>query len=207
MIPISGRRHVAPTLLWLLAAMLLLATLRTASAGPGAHGPGGEHLDAPTAAAGAHPGAVSPRLEAASDLFELVARHTGRELSILIDRFATNEPVLGAQVEVESGGLKAKATFHADHGDYAVDDAALLKMLAQPGEHPLVFTVIAGQDSDLLDGILKVETVVAQDGDAAHLHLPLAAGLALGAMALVLIIVGAWRLRARRRARAAGGSR
>ena len=46
------------------------------------------------------------------------------------------------------------ATFRAEQGDYAVTDAALLKALAAPGEHSLVFTLLAGQDSDLLDGTL-----------------------------------------------------
>ena len=75
-------------------------------------------------------------MEAKSETFELVARLGGGELSILIDRFETNEPVLNAQVEVESGKLKAVAKFHADQGDYAVDDAALLGALGQPGAHP-----------------------------------------------------------------------
>ena len=85
------------------------------------------------------------RVEANSDLFELVATLAGGELSILIDRFATNEPVLQAQVEVESGALKALAKFHADIGYYAVDDPAMLKKLSTPGEHPLVITVLANK--------------------------------------------------------------
>ena len=136
------------------ALVVLLAAQAPAIAGPGAHGPGGEHLDAPAAAAGA--AHAVPRFEAETDAFELVARLAGAELSILIDRYETNEPVLGAQVEIESGGLKAVARFHADHGDYAVDDPAMLKRLATPGEHAIVITVRAGQDSDLLDGTLVV---------------------------------------------------
>jgi hypothetical protein len=133
---------------------LVLLGFGMAHAGPGAHGPGGEHLDAPQGTASA--GTAAPRLEAQTELFELVARLGGGELSILIDRYATNEPVLNASVEVESGGLKAKATFHADHGDYAVDDAALLKRLSTAGEHALVITVQAGAEADLLDGTLVV---------------------------------------------------
>lgn len=122
-------------------------------AAPGAHGPDGEHLDAPQVASAA---SSAPRLEATSELFELVARLQGGEFSILIDRFATNEPVLNAQVEVESGPLKAKARFHQDLGDYAVDDPAMLKLLATPGEHPVVITILAGDETDLLDGLLQV---------------------------------------------------
>jgi hypothetical protein len=138
-----------------LACALLCGGLLTAAAvaGPGAHGPNGEHLDAP--AGGGVASAAAPRLEAKSDLFELVARLSGGELSIFIDRFESNEPLLSAAVEVESGAIKAKARFHADLGDYSVEDPALLKLLATPGEHPLVITVVAGDESDLLDGVLR----------------------------------------------------
>ena len=141
---------------------LLLLACGLAHAGPGAHGPNGEHLDAPGALSSA--GTTAPRLEAQTDLFELVARLGGGELSILVDRYATNEPVLDASVEVESGGLRAIAKFHADHGDYAIDDAALLKRLSTPGEHALVITVKAGADADLLDGTLVVGSAPTPEG-------------------------------------------
>ena len=145
-------------LVWagLMASLLALMPVIT-WAGPGAHGPNGEHLDSPTMG-NANAMRASLQIEAKSDLFELVATLAGGELSLLIDRFATNEPVLKAQVEVESGGLKAQAKFHADIGDYVIDDPAMLKKLSTPGEHPLVITVLAGEDSDLLDGVLRVAT-------------------------------------------------
>jgi hypothetical protein len=120
-------------------------------AGPGAHGPGGEHLDQP---AGTQAVSSRPRVEAQTDLFELVATLAANELSILVDRYETNAPVLGADIEVESGGRKAKAKFQADQGHYTVEDPAFLKMLATPGEHALVFTLNAGNDADLLNGAL-----------------------------------------------------
>lgn len=139
-----------------------------ACASPGAHGPNGEHLDAKPSGTAAV--STAPRLDAKSELFELVARLDGGELSILIDRFATNEPVLKANVEVESGPLKAKAKFHADLGDYAVDDPAMLKLLSAPGEHPLVITVLAGDESDLLDGVLHVGAAQVQQAAHGHSH-------------------------------------
>ncbi|MDP3605985.1 MAG: hypothetical protein Q8R59_09610, partial [Polaromonas sp.] len=54
-----------------------------AFAAPGAHGPNGEHLDAPAASGGAVNAA--PRFEAQSDLFEVVGRLQGGELSMLIN--------------------------------------------------------------------------------------------------------------------------
>ena len=147
----------------ILTAGLLAVTPILTSAGPGAHGPNGEHLDSPTMG-NANAIRTDLRVEANSDLFELVATLTGGELSILIDRFATNEPVLKAQVEVESGALKALAKFHTDIGDYVVDDPAMLKKLSTPGEHPLVITVLAGKDSDLLDAVMRVpESLVGHD--------------------------------------------
>lgn len=135
-------------------ALLLASLAAVAGAAPGAHGPNGEHLDAPPA--GATAAAASPRLEAQSERFELVAHLQGGELSLLIDHHASNEPLLQASVEVESGGLKALAPFHADLGDYAVDDPALLKLLSSPGEHVLLITVRAGDQADLLEGMLQV---------------------------------------------------
>jgi hypothetical protein len=129
---------------------LALATGPT-FAGPGAHGPNGEHLDAP-AATRAGPGL--PRVDAATEAFELVAELRAGELAVLVDRYDTNAPVLGAVLEVESGALKAVAAFRAEQGDYVVTDSAMLAALRQPGEHALVFTLIAGGDSDLLDGTL-----------------------------------------------------
>ncbi len=154
------KRHPSQHLL-AAAAMALLATA-TATAAPGAHGPNGEHLDAPTTMRAA---SALPRVEAKSETFELVAELRTNELVTVVDRFESNEPVLGAQLEVESGSLKAVAAFRAEQGDYAVTDAAMLKALAAAGEHGLVFTLVAGKDSDLLDG-----TLVAAGGGHEHAH-------------------------------------
>lgn len=149
-----------------LTALVLLLSAAPAVAAPGAHGPNGEHLDAPTQA-GASRGSV-PGFEARSDTFELVGRLQGGELSILINRYATNEPVLNATVEVETGNLKALAKFHADMGDYAIDDASMLKALAAPGDHPVLVTVLAGNESDLLDGTLTIAGAAADDHGHSH---------------------------------------
>jgi hypothetical protein len=187
--------------LWasLMASLLALMPILT-WAGPGAHGPNGEHLDTPTTGH-ANATQASLHIEAKSDLFELVATLTGGELSILIDRFATNEPVLQAQVEVESGALKAKAKFHADVGSYVIDDPAMLKQLLTPGEHPLVITVLAGKDSDLLDAVLRVPA-----SSAVHDHGIHWAWWALGALAtLALLGIAAARLRSQRQRRFSHG--
>ena len=199
-----------------LSALLLVAT-PCAMAGPGAHGPNGEHLDGPTPVRAA---SALPRVEAKSETFELVAELRPSELAIVVDRFESNEPVLGAQLEVESGSLKAVAAFRAEQGDYAVTDAALLKALAAPGEHGLVFTLVAGKDSDLLDGTLvgtasRVVTATAKNDhghapggdDHGHDHaLERAAWIGAGIAALGLISgIAWWRQRRRDAGKLQGG--
>jgi hypothetical protein len=149
-------------------AMALGALSPWSAAAPGAHGPNGEHLDAPASNA-AQPATAQPRFEARTESFELVGTFASGELSMLIDRFETNEPVLNAQVEVESGSLKAKAAFRADHGDYAVQDKAMMALLAKPATHALVITVLAGQESDLVDATLVVAAAEQAD-ESAHGH-------------------------------------
>lgn len=134
-------------------ALLLLALALPALASPGAHGPNGEHLDGPAASSAA---SSVPRVETFSELFELVGHLSGGELSVLIDRYDTNEPVLNGKLEVQHKGLKAQAKFHADIGDYAIDDEKMLNALSTPGKHALLFTFVAGGDSDLLEGTLEV---------------------------------------------------
>ena len=185
----------------LTASLLALMPLPT-WAGPGAHGPNGEHLDAPTMGQANAMQAIL-QIEAKSDLFELVATLTGGELSIFIDRFASNEPVLQAQVEVESGGLKAQAKFQAVVGHYAIDDPAMLKKLSTPGEHPLVITVLAGKDSDLLDAVWRVPAALAFDDHHVHWE-----WWALGALAsLVFLGIATARLRKQRQHRFSIGGR
>lgn len=174
-----------------------------AVAGPGAHGPGGEHLDAPGAhAAGA---TAQPRIEIHSELFELVGYLGGGELSVMINRFETNEPVLNAQVDVATGASKAAARFHGDHGDYAIDDAAFLKLLSVPGEHPLIFTIIAGADSDLLEGTLTVTPAQIESHSSEHSHALDYTLVAAAALALLIAAVALWKHRARKRPRYGAG--
>ena len=87
---------------------------------------------------------AAPRGQASSALFELVAIAQGEELVIYIDRFATNEPVRDAAVEVETPAGPATAA--------ASDDAYRLKApwLAKPGHVDLIVTLTVGADTDIL---------------------------------------------------------
>lgn len=62
---------------------------------------------------------IAPRAEASSEQFELVAVHRDGRLAISLDRFATDEPVLGAVIEVETPQGNAAAKAQPD-GTYAL---------------------------------------------------------------------------------------
>jgi hypothetical protein len=191
----------------LLLAGSLAILCANAWASPGAHGPNGEHLDvAPTAGATSS----APRIEARSESYELVGRLQGGELSMFINRFATNEPVDHAKVEVELGGLIATAPFHGDQGDYAVADEKFLEALGTKGTHALVITVVDGNASDLLEGSLEVGAAPASEAGHGHgrANSLLSVGLAVAALGAVGIL--GWLVGRNSRSRsttAQGGSR
>lgn len=132
----------------------------------------------PTAAP---PAAVAtPRAEAQSELFELVASLEGDRLMLYLDRYADNRPVDRARIEIESGNWKAVAEPAAD-GAYTARAVAL----AQAGSHPLVFTVTAGDESDLLETTMTVSPPAAVTTATAHGPW-VRAGLWIGAALLAL---------------------
>lgn len=94
---------------------------------------------------------IAPRVDASSTTFELIAVHRNNALTIFIDRFVTNEPVTGAQVEVDTpkGPLTAKEN---PDGTYTLP----ADWAAAGGAHDLIFTVTAGADIDVLTGTLKL---------------------------------------------------
>ena len=177
------------------AALLLLLPLLTGNVF--AHG-GEDHGDA--AAAPVIASEAGPRASAASEDFELVAVAQGGELLIYLDRFATNEPVAGAEIEIESGAFKAVAHAVAP-GVYTVAGDAF----ETPGRHPLTITIETDAKSGGVSDLLGATLDVAAPVDPAPASRP--AGLAglspttlalLAAAAVVLLAVGASVLRRRR---------
>lgn len=165
-----------------------LLAISAAIAGPGAHGPNGEHLDGKATTTGA--ASSVPRTETFTEAFELVGHLSGGELSIMIDRYETNEPVLNGTLEVQYKDLKAKATFHADLGDYAVDDPTFLAAISKPGSHALLFTLIAGEESDLLESTLTVAEKATDHGHNQPIsRIWLMTAIAAAAFAAAILIV------------------
>lgn len=181
-------------------ALVVALAASAALAGAGFHGPDGQHLNeqAPKNA----DTAASPRLEAHTELFELVGVLGAGELSLMIDRFESNEPVLDAQVQVQTLTARAVAAFHADHGDYSVTDPELLQTLSQPGQHPVVITVTTATGvSDLLDVTLDVPA----SGAIPATSLPTGLAWWLGpGLAAALLAAGAWLILKRRATRRTG---
>ncbi len=143
---------------------------------------------------GATPSAVSatlaPRIEAQSESFELLAVLESGKLTLYLDRFATNEPVSNARIEIESGAFKAVAEPGAGSVYTAPGEA-----FAKPGQYPLVFTIQAADDSDLLNGTL---TVPQPAGQSTHGH-GWTEWLIWISSSVVVVFGAAWLLLRRRR--------
>lgn len=115
---------------------------------------GHEH-DAPVVAVISN---LAPRAEAASELYELVAIARAGELVIYLDRFATNELVDGASIEVETPtGPEAARTVANE--PYKLSAPWTNK----PGSYDLIFTVTRDGNADVLP-----VTLVIPPGDPAR---------------------------------------
>lgn len=142
------------------------------------------------------PSASLPRGSAASTDFELVAVLRNFELTIYLDRFANNEPVAGASIEVETpeGSRSAEAK---DDGSYR-----LAAPWAKAGGHyNLIFTVAAGETADVLPLTIDVPERGGQGAAPAGAW----GGFGLGSLLLAgfAIAIGAVLYRRRFAARAA----
>jgi RND family efflux transporter MFP subunit len=138
-----------------------------------------------------------PRGEASSSAFEVVAIAQGAELVIYLDRFATNEPVRDASIDVETPDGPATAV--------AADGAYRLKApwLAKPGQVDLIVTATAGAETEILPVRIDVREGAAAAPEAngtlgrVRSLLQPAAGLAAGFGFLCGIAVMSLRRRSR----------
>lgn len=162
------------TLLIILAASALLSASSLAVGGPG-H----DHADdAPTNTANS-----VPRASAHSERFELVAVLERGKLVVFLDRYDDNEPVTTARLELATDGYTGVATAQTD-GTYLV----AAPFLEKPGTYPLIFTVQAGKESDLLAADLEIPDLhTAREHNATRM--PSTGLLAIGGGALLLLFL------------------
>lgn len=132
---------------------------------------------------------MAPRAVAATGDFEVVAVLQDKHLVVYVDRYASNEPVAGAKVEVEGGGLRGAAAESAP-GTYVMD----LAVAMPPAKHALTISVEAGDTADLLSATLDTSVPVIAEAVGHGGSLNLVWGIA----ALLLLASGAM-LAARRR--------
>ena len=94
---------------------------------------------------------IAPRADASSADLELVAIARGDKLEIHLDTFRGNEPIDGAEIEIDGPGgiLKPIA---AGAGFYTV----VAPFAAKPGSHDLAITISANGVVDVLTTTLKV---------------------------------------------------
>jgi cobalt-zinc-cadmium efflux system membrane fusion protein len=145
---------------------------------------------------------ASPRGEASSDVFELVAIARSGEIIIYLDRFATNEPVVDANVVIETpqGNAEAKP---ASDGTYRFT----APWAERPGRYDLIATVTKDSDADVLvftveippasqsaatsSGFFGLASLGIKDrissGDSAAFFFAVVAALILGGIAGVLL--------------------
>ena len=153
---------------------------------------GEDHGDVPTPL----PTTTSvPRAEAQTSDFELVIEQQGPSLLLFLDRFASNEPVTDAQVEVQSSDTQATAT-QVGPGTYRVAGDAWTR----PGTHALTISVQTPDTADLLSATLDIPaSVAAAPVEKIGKNLPADSTVLnlVGATILLALIVFAW-LRRRR---------
>lgn len=145
---LSNLRRVLP----ILGAMLLMPMLAVA------HGDE-EHADeaqAPISVAMAN----GARLELSSPDVELSGVFQDGKLTLYADHYATNEPIVNAKIELESGGHKVPLSAGSD-GIYS----ATADIFKQPGKHDVVVSIVADDLEDLLIGsfTIPVPTIVAHE--------------------------------------------
>ncbi len=143
--------------------------------------------DTPVAA-----GTTSPRVSSQSELFELVGVVDNSEMKIHLDRYASNEPVTSAKIEVEAGAARGTATPQPD-GSYSFRH----ELLGRAGTLPVQFVVIAGAETDLLGGDLVIPDPHAGAYPAGATRPWRWAAYAGVALLLALMAGAAWRYRRR----------
>jgi len=139
---------------------------------------GHDHGDAPKPVPVAD---AAPRFDTASEEFELVGVLHGSGLTLYLDHYASNAPVVKATLEVEAGKRKVRAK-ETEPGVYFLE-----LVDTNPGRLGLVFTIQAGESIDLLTANLEIPAAKAPVADKAAFD-----WRRLGWAGLALPVLGVW---------------
>lgn len=127
---------------------------------------------------------IAPRATATSDDFEVVAAAADGRLIIYIDRFATNEPIAGATVEIVENDVTAPAAETAA-GVYTISGWA-----RPPGAYNLMVAVDTGDISDLLPVTLEIPLPIAPASTGyPTFWVVIGQTASIAALALVLMVI------------------
>ena len=98
---------------------------------------------------------ATARATSATEAFELVAVPGPDGLTVYLDRFETNEPVVDAQIDVDSGTLSASAR-PLGPGVYRIET----EHFARSGNYPMTISIQAGALADLMTTTLEISAPV-----------------------------------------------
>lgn len=161
-------------------------------------GPGHSH-DEPAAPTASNP---IPKLQAHSEIFEIVGMVEGSKLRLFLDDYATNAPIPNARIEIEASSTASpaktiKTVVQTDAtGEALVSDVAL----ANPAPWSFVFTIAKADKTDLLSA--DIDLSAPKEVDAAHVDEPTSMGGKFGlwpwgllVLAVLVVLVMAVRRR------------
>ena len=188
----SARRSTARSALAAWVLTLLVALLPPfAFAGGGDDHSHGPEVKAPIAA----PATSGARFTLTSPDVELLGMLDNDKLTLYVDSYATNEPILNAKIEVESNGVKVQALAEKD-GSYT----AAAEWLKQPGTHEIVVSVVAKDLADLLIGTLEAPALTPEAHEHSWLDGEFAYDIwAAGGVAVVIALLALFDLMRRRK--------
>ena len=94
-----------------------------------------------------------PRFYAESDLYEAVGVINGKEITLYLDRYSSNELVKGAKVEIELEGSKISSEPHGD-GEY------LFRLKNKIKDQPTAITITVNDDdvTDILAATIDLSS-------------------------------------------------
>lgn len=93
-----------------------------------------------------------PRFYAESDLYEVVGVINGKEITLYLDRYSSNELVKGAKVEIELEGFKISSEPHGD-GEY------LFRLKNKIKDQPTAITITINDDvTDILAATIDLSS-------------------------------------------------